>query len=68
MTNKNNKWADIVLLQLDLKERSRSWLAKKIDIDRSTFNKMLHGERNFPQDKRHILAFTLNLSVNQIFD
>ena len=68
MPNRNNKWADIVQLQLDQEERSRSWLAKKLNIDRSTFNKMLRGERNFPKDKQHVLAFTLNLPVNQIFD
>ena len=68
MPNRNNKWADIVQLQLDQEERSRSWLAKKLDIDRSTFNKMIRGERNFPKDKQHVLAFTLNLPVNQIFD
>ena len=68
MPNRNNKWADIVQLQLDQEERSRSWLAKKLDIDRSTFNKMIRGERNFPKDKQHVLAFTLNLPVKQIFD
>ena len=68
MPNRNTQWAEIVQLQLDQNERSRSWLAKKLNIDRSTFNKMIHGQRNFPQDKRHILAYTLNLSVNQIFD
>ena len=68
MPNRNNKWADIVQLQLDLDERSRSWLAKKLNIDRSTFNKMIRGERNFPKDKQHVLAYTLNLPVNQIFD
>jgi hypothetical protein len=68
MPNRNNKWADIVQLQLDQEERSRSWLAKKLNIDRSTFNKMLHGERNFPKNKQHLIAYTLNLSVNQIFD
>ena len=68
MPNRNNKWADIVQLQLDLDERSRSWLAKKLNIDRSTFNKMIRGERNFPKDKQHLIAYTLNLSVKQIFD
>ena len=68
MPNRNNKWADIVQLQLDQEERSRSWLAKKLDIDRSTFNKMIRGERNFPQNKQHLIAYTLNLSVKQIFD
>jgi plasmid maintenance system antidote protein VapI len=68
MPNRNNKWADIVQLQLDQEERSRSWLAKKLDIDRSTFNKMIRGERNFPKDKQHLIAYTLNLSVKQIFD
>ena len=68
MPNRNTQWAEIVQLQLDQNERSRSWLAKKLDIDRSTFNKMIRGERNFPKDKQHVLAFTLNLPVNQIFD
>ena len=68
MQNRNNKWADIVQLQLDQEERSRSWLAKKLDIDRSTFNKMIRGERNFPKNKQHLIAYTLNLSVKQIFD
>ena len=68
MPTRNTQWADIVQLQLDLDERSRSWLAKKLNIDRSTFNKMLRGERNFPKDKQHLIAYTLNLSVKQIFD
>ena len=68
MPNRNTQWADIVQLQLDSQERSRSWLAKKLDIDRSTFNKMIRGERNFPKNKQHLIAYTLNLSVKQIFD
>ena len=68
MPTRNTQWADIVQLQLDQNERSRSWLAKKLDIDRSTFNKMIRGERNFPQNKQHLIAYTLNLSVKQIFD
>ena len=68
MPTRNTQWAEIVQLQLDQNERSRSWLAKKLNIDRSTFNKMIRGERNFPKDKQHVLAFTLNLPVNQIFD
>ena len=65
MQDKN--WSETVLEQLNYHERSQAWLARRLKIDRSTLNKMLHGDRKFPEAKRELLASILNLKEEHIF-